>query len=1033
MAFINTKYHQILAEYFSNKPLYLDAEQKQPNTSKLVELPWQQTKAEMWDEVVVTLCDLLFVEAKCANGMTFPLVEDYRYTHQHLPDAQPEIEEERRRKARANKWTEDLIEYSRQWTNRRKKIACKETIMETEPKFPDVIPTVRMWTNEEIEIDAKRSIEHPTRLDKFKMFQNFVNAEAYPLTNFGKIAGFVVQHAFNSAPAGSVFEAARKVLPLVQSPIILHQWKSNDIYIPRQALLKTLEGHTDEVTSVNITSDGLRAISSSRDGTLRLWNLDSGQCILKMGGERSWSILSASLLPNLTRAFSINMDNTLNVWDLQSGHRFLSMTPRSGRDSWFNLGRQHPLYDPFSSRFTQKVNSISVTPDGSRAITGNWASIGGLDPETGLWKQKMYGTLRLWDIETGQRLRTLASRTEQVSCVSISPDGSKSICSNSDGTLRIWDLESGVCSQTFEGHKGLVRSISVTPNWAKVVSGGDDKTIRVWDIKSGQCLLTLEGHSEEVTSVSITPDGTRAISGGEENIVRIWDLESGQCLRTLEGHFDFVYGVGITPDGTKAISGGDDKGIRVWDIESGTCMRKSHSQNGEVSLIRITPDGKKSISGGSDGTLSVWNLKSGLCLNILVGHTEYINDIAFTTDGFRAISGGLDKTLRIWDIESGLCIRSLEGHREMINKVKISLDGTKVISASWDKTLRVWDIETGKCLHVLQGHQNVPIKILDITPDGKKIISGDDHNHLRIWEIESGQCLFALEEPGLRIVSISPDGKKAITGTHQADLNIWDLESGSCVRTVEGHRQLLEVVSFTPDGLRAISGGYKPSLCVWDIETGLCLHTLTGHRDSVYRVLLTPDVQRIISCSEDDTIRIWDLSSGQCLHSLKFDEDQANNRNGTNTVLGRREIDSIFVTPDGSKLISTFDHKTLRIWDIESGQCCCCLYATQRFSAVAFSLSELTICTGTQYGDVNFFVANNLTSSPPSKEKNIVQEEYTKLIQRGLQYSRTHKGEQHEDTIAHRKALVYHLRVKGREEEARLMENDLERYSRTVS
>jgi hypothetical protein len=44
------KYHATLAEYFSSKPLYLnEAEKKKQNTRKLVELPWQQVKVEMWD------------------------------------------------------------------------------------------------------------------------------------------------------------------------------------------------------------------------------------------------------------------------------------------------------------------------------------------------------------------------------------------------------------------------------------------------------------------------------------------------------------------------------------------------------------------------------------------------------------------------------------------------------------------------------------------------------------------------------------------------------------------------------------------------------------------------------------------------------------------------------------------------------------------------------------------------------------------------------------------------------------------------
>jgi hypothetical protein len=55
-------YHSILAEYFSGEPLYLDEPaQKKPGIRKLVELPFQQTKAELWDEVCEILCNLDFI------------------------------------------------------------------------------------------------------------------------------------------------------------------------------------------------------------------------------------------------------------------------------------------------------------------------------------------------------------------------------------------------------------------------------------------------------------------------------------------------------------------------------------------------------------------------------------------------------------------------------------------------------------------------------------------------------------------------------------------------------------------------------------------------------------------------------------------------------------------------------------------------------------------------------------------------------------------------------------------------------------
>ncbi|MBN2366185.1 MAG: hypothetical protein JXL67_08450 [Calditrichaeota bacterium] len=77
MISLTTKYHKTLAEYFSQLPLYLDELTNQsPNIRKLVEQPWQQIKAQLWNEVTYTLCDPEFVRIKCDAGLERDLEQD---------------------------------------------------------------------------------------------------------------------------------------------------------------------------------------------------------------------------------------------------------------------------------------------------------------------------------------------------------------------------------------------------------------------------------------------------------------------------------------------------------------------------------------------------------------------------------------------------------------------------------------------------------------------------------------------------------------------------------------------------------------------------------------------------------------------------------------------------------------------------------------------------------------------------------------------------------------------------------------------
>jgi small GTP-binding protein len=108
--------------------------------------------------------------------------------------------------------------------------------------------------------------------------------------------------------------------------------------------------------------------------------------------------------------------------------------------------------------------------------------------------------------------------------VAVTPDGRRVISGSNDGTVRVWDLGTGQCLATLENHIDFVWGVAVTPDGRRVISGSDDGTVRVWDLETGQCLATLEGHTGGVDDVAVTPDGRRVISGSDDKTVRVWDL-----------------------------------------------------------------------------------------------------------------------------------------------------------------------------------------------------------------------------------------------------------------------------------------------------------------------------------------------------------------------------------------------------------------------------------------------------------------------------------------------------------------------------
>ena len=70
----------------------------------------------------------------------------------------------------------------------------------------------------------------------------------------------------------------------------------------------------------------------------------------------------------------------------------------------------------------------------------------------------------------------------------MTPDGRRAVSASEDRTLRLWDLESGQTIRTLEGHTERVLAVAVTPDGRRAVSASEDRTLRLWDLESGQTI-----------------------------------------------------------------------------------------------------------------------------------------------------------------------------------------------------------------------------------------------------------------------------------------------------------------------------------------------------------------------------------------------------------------------------------------------------------------------------------------------------------------------------------------------------------------
>jgi WD40 repeat protein len=286
--------------------------------------------------------------------------------------------------------------------------------------------------------------------------------------------------------------------------------------------LRRYTGHSDRVVGVSVSRDGRRALSGSADGTVRLWAVATGKELRRLpdvNGEVQCVALSAD-----GHYAAAGTANGLWVCDTKEG-KVLTLRRRSitasvalsadGREIATTTGRNG-------------ISTHQIDGDNLRAPwgvgNGGWGKIAGIalsaDGSLVFWPIEE-GTVMIWNPLTHQQLGPIR-KTGEVLGLACSPDGKYLATAGADQLIRIWDVATGQVVRSCKGHRGRVTSVAFSGDGRRLISGGDDKTVRLWDVRSGRELRSFAGHTGKVTSVALSADGRRALSGSDDKTVRVW-------------------------------------------------------------------------------------------------------------------------------------------------------------------------------------------------------------------------------------------------------------------------------------------------------------------------------------------------------------------------------------------------------------------------------------------------------------------------------------------------------------------------------
>ena len=349
----------------------------------------------------------------------------------------------------------------------------------------------------------------------------------------------------------------------------------------------------------------------------------------------------------------------------------------------------------------------------------------------------------------------------------------------------------------------------------------------------------------------------------------------------LRGHTGNVTNVVYSPDGKLLASTSSDASIRLWDSKTGMCLNLLTGHEHTVISAAFSPDGKLLASSSVDRTIRIWDISTGANISILTGHNDAVKSVVFSPDGNYLASASDDKTVRIWNVKTGLSIKQIEAHSDWVNSVSYSPDGKYIVSASKDKTVKIWDSVSGKCILTIKGHSDA-VSTAVFSPDSRHVYTYSWDMTAKIWNSQTGECVKIIKETtegfNFSDAFFGPSGRymaaiseKLVVNeatnslSHINILKIWDMSTGLCIREL-GEIEFNSNISFSPDELHLAIGGLDHLIRVIETEPGKHCVNLSGHQGVVNSVTFSYDGKLILSSSYDQkTIKLWDSESGQCI------------------------------------------------------------------------------------------------------------------------------------------------------------------------
>ncbi len=341
--------------------------------------------------------------------------------------------------------------------------------------------------------------------------------------------------------------------------------------------VRTLRGHMGEIRSVDFSREGQTLVSASKDGTVRLWRVESGP-------KRTW-------------AFELGT-NEMVLGPLPDGTAVLTTRDQERETRSTEIRRLPEGRVIGSIHWSDRWSEAKAVRAGGFIFPHQRLAVG----------VTTNGTVHFWGLPEGAHVRDVPLGGEGFWPSCLSPNHRWLVGKHAEEKLVLYDLES---AQTVQQLADSRHAAAFSPDDRWLAYATRSHAIKLWDLRANRDMATFEGHQGAVDSLRFSPDSRLLASGGWEGRIWLWSVESAKPVYPPLEHPPSIQRLFFSFDGKTLITTAPDLTMRWWHVATGQ----------EVLLFtecRISPlpDVDSSAEWNPGGNLVLWWQSNGNAVRV---------------------------------------------------------------------------------------------------------------------------------------------------------------------------------------------------------------------------------------------------------------------------------------------------------------------------------------------------------------------------------------------------------------------------------